>query len=103
MYELQGDINVVLTLTFNRKTTEITIEKWELNNDRICRTQTTTISKSHNGNITVRNERLVIEFEKLSLRSPETLKETDIYIDCDKLQNLADAIWSASKPLGMGH
>lgn len=100
LYESQGDVNVVLTLIFNRQTIEITIEKRELQNGRIRRTQITTISKSHSGSITVRNEPLVIEFDKLFLRSPETPKETNIYIECDKLEKLADAIWSAQDPWG---
>lgn len=95
LYESQGDVNVVLGLTFNRQTAKITIEKWELEDCRICRTQIITISKSQNGGATVENDPLVIEFDKLFLRDPETPRETDICIDCDELHNLADTIWSS--------
>lgn len=67
----------------------------KLKDDRIHRTQTVIISKSQNGNITVDNDPLVIEFEKLFLRKSETPKETNIHVDGDKLHKLADAIWCA--------
>lgn len=95
LYESQGDVKIVLALTVSRKAPEITIEKWELNNENIQRAQTVNISKSQKGDITVRNEPLVIEFEKLFLRDPEIPKETDIHIDSSKLEKLAGAIWCA--------
>lgn len=96
LYESQGVVKIVLALTVKRKSPEVTIEKWELQNNRIHCSQTVGVSKSRaDGTITVHNDPLVIEFEKLFLRDSEIPKETDVYIDSGKLENLADAVWCA--------
>lgn len=96
LYESQGDVKIVLALTVNRGAPEVTIEKWELQDNRIHRSQKVSISKSQaDDTITVRGDPLVIEFEKLFLRDSQIPRETDILIDSDALEKLADSIWCA--------
>ncbi|RMJ23264.1 hypothetical protein PHISP_05872 [Aspergillus sp. HF37] len=91
--EAKGDVNIVFTLAINRQKPEVTIEKWELENNRPHRTQCINVSKGTNDHITVRNDPLVIEFEKLFLREPSVPKEKDIIIDRNELEDLATSIW----------
>lgn len=94
LYESQGDVKIVLALAVNRESPGVIIEKWELKANRIHCSQTVSISKSQaDGTVNVWNDPLVIEFEKLFLRDSEIPKETDIYIDSGKLENLGDTIW----------
>jgi hypothetical protein len=91
--ESKGDVKVVFTLAVNRRTPEVTIEKWELENDRPHRTQRVSVSKATSGQVTVRNDPLVIEFGKLFLREASMPKEKDIVIDKDELQDIATSVW----------
>lgn len=88
-----GAVKVVLTLAINRKGPQITLEKWELRNDRQHRTGRVDISMGNNKRIRVEGGPLVIEFEKLFLRPAEDAREGDITIDTDMLEELATEIW----------
>lgn len=88
--ESNGDVNMVTTLTIHQQKPEITIDTWELQNDRPQRTQHLTISKHKNQQrITVSGGSLIIPFESLFLRPPSISRETDIDIDAKKLEYLA--------------
>lgn len=91
--QTHGDVKVVLTLAINRKGPQITLEKWELRNDRQHRTGRVDISMGTNKQIRVDGGPLVIEFEKLFLRPAEDAREGDITIDTDMLEELATEIW----------
>ncbi|KAJ6084945.1 hypothetical protein N7499_004574 [Penicillium canescens] len=88
-----GAVKVVLTLAINRKGPQITLEKWELRNDRQHRTGRVDISMGNNKRIRVEGGPLVIEFEKLFLRPAEDAREGDITFDTDMLEELATGIW----------
>lgn len=51
LYESQGDVKIVLALAVNRESPEVTIEKWELRDNRIHCSQNVNISKSQAGSI----------------------------------------------------
>lgn len=91
--ESQGDTKIVLTLRVNRTVPAITIEKWELQNDRVHRSQHVAISKGGNDQVIVRGDSLVIEFHKLFCRPPTVPQETDIRLDQQSLQAVAVSIW----------
>ncbi|RMJ24623.1 hypothetical protein PHISP_04504 [Aspergillus sp. HF37] len=97
LHQSQGDVKVVVTLLINRQTPEITIETWELQNDRPHRMQQLIVSKAKNQQITVRNDPLAIQFASLFLRPASIPKETDIKVDAEKLQLLATNIWDEQK------
>lgn len=91
--QTNGNVKVVLTLTINRKRPQITMEKWELRNDRQHRTGRVDISMGTNKQVRVDGGPLVIEFEKLFLRPAEDAREGDITFDTNMLEELATGIW----------
>lgn len=91
--QTHGAVKVVLTLAINRKGPQITLEKWELRDDRQHRTGRVDISMGTNKRIRVDGGPLVIEFEKLFLRHAEYAREGDITFDTDMLEELATGIW----------
>lgn len=92
LHQSHGGVKVVLTLAVDRNGPKITLEKWELRDDRPHRTGRVDISMGTN-KTRVHGGPLVIEFEKLFLRPSENPKETDIMINTTMLEELADAIW----------
>lgn len=88
-----GGVKVVLTLAISRKGPTITLEKWELRNDRQHRTGRVDISMGANKRIRVDGGPLVIKFEKFFLRPAEDAREGDITINTDMLEELATEIW----------
>jgi hypothetical protein len=88
-----SSVKVVLTLAIDRKEPRITLEKWELWNDRQHRAGRVNISIDTNKRIRVDGGPLVIEFEKLFLRPAEDAREGDIKIGTGMLEELATEIW----------
>lgn len=95
LHESQGEVNVVLTLTLNRRTPDMVIEKWERQNgsDRHHRTQRVAVSRTSDRNIAVDGEPLVIEFSQLFRRPTVSDAETDIRIGREALESMAASIW----------
>lgn len=93
--ESAGETQIALTLRVNRTAPVITIEKWKLKNDRIHRSHRITISKRGNGQISVQDGPLIIEFHKLFCRAPSTPRETDVILGQASLESIASTIWSA--------
>ncbi|CAL5867247.1 uncharacterized protein PFLUO_LOCUS1462 [Penicillium psychrofluorescens] len=91
----EGKVNIVLKIRVDRKRPMITIEKWEMAEDRINRTQVVEISKRKKGDeeITVSGAPLLIEFDKLFRRAPEPPMESDIRIGQEGLSELASSVW----------
>lgn len=88
-----GSVKVFLTLAIKYKGPQITLEKWELRNDRQHQTRRVDISVGTNKQIRVDGGPLVIEFEKLFLRPAEDAREDDITINTDIFEELATEIW----------
>ncbi|KAL4746060.1 hypothetical protein BDW72DRAFT_207682 [Aspergillus terricola var. indicus] len=89
-----GDVKMVFTIQIDQNAPNITIEKWESNNDgRKHLEQRIKISKRDN-NITVSESPLLISFQKLFLRSPSIPRERDVEIDEEKLIWLAERVWA---------
>jgi hypothetical protein len=86
------DVNIALTLDIDQREPRITIEKWELVQDKIHRTQRVVIH-SNNQRPVVTGGPLTIDFMKLFLRAPTTPKEMDIVIEVHQLEFLAEEIW----------
>lgn len=91
----EGKVNIVLTIRVDRKRPMITIEKWEMAEDRMNRTQVVEISKRKKGDeeTAVSGGPLLIEFDKLFRRAPEVPRESDIRIGEEGLSELASSVW----------
>lgn len=95
--ESKGDLKLVLTINIDNKMPKIQFETWVLNdNGRICRDQVVTVYKEGDG-ICVQGQPLVVEFEKLFLRSPGGLKETNMSFDGEMLEHIATCVWRCQK------
>ncbi|RMJ28112.1 hypothetical protein PHISP_01052 [Aspergillus sp. HF37] len=92
-----GAVQVVLTLRVDRRIPEVTLEKWERNEDhdnrRPHREQSITIRKRATEVIEFRGDPLVIAFEKLFLRQPSAPREEDVRLGEEELRYLANSIW----------
>lgn len=88
-------VNMVLTIRVDRKRPFITIEKWEMDEDRMKRTQVVEVSKRKKGDeeTIVSGAPLLVEFDKLFRRAPEPPRESDIRIGQDGLSELASSVW----------
>ncbi|KAL2821301.1 hypothetical protein BDW59DRAFT_150351 [Aspergillus cavernicola] len=95
LHASDGEVKVVLTLAINPHSPSITIENWGMNNQRHLGQlrQTIQISKTGN-NLTITGAPLIIEFERLFLRTPVEPRERNILIDKGELEYLAQQIWS---------
>ncbi|KAJ5818815.1 hypothetical protein N7474_004406 [Penicillium riverlandense] len=91
----EGKVNIVLTIRVDRKRPFIAIEKWEMAEDRMNRTQVVELSKRKKGDekTTVSGAPLLIEFDKLFRRAPEPPRESDIRMGQDGLSELASSVW----------
>ncbi|KAJ5806804.1 hypothetical protein N7474_010396 [Penicillium riverlandense] len=96
-----GAVQVALTMKINRRIPEITIEKWARNDEqrigRPHREQRITIRKDGKKRIEIRGGDLVIDFEKLFLRTPSIPREMDIRLGVEELQYIAFSIWQVQK------
>jgi hypothetical protein len=87
-----GKAEICLTLRIGRLMPEIRIEKWEIQNDRIHRSQAIWITK-RGSQTHVSGYPLVIAFESLFLRPSSCPRERDLAISQEQLKDLAEAIW----------
>lgn len=95
-----GDVKITLTMSVNRRNPQITINKWELENNRPGITQTVTLSKDKLGDdqeIKASGTPLLIEFNKLFLRDRVSPNEQDIQIEEDDLRCLARIVWMSQE------
>lgn len=97
-----GDVKIVLTMSINRKSRNITIMKWEweAGKSKCSVTQTIKIWQENAGDAnTTRTSGapLSIEFNKLFLREPVSPTENDTLIDDNDLCDLASSIWRVQK------
>lgn len=89
-----SDVKVVITLQIDQHSPNITIKRWETQDNTPTGHLYQTIEISRNGSqITTKGSPLVIEFEKLFLRSPTEPRERNIHIDDEDLQFLAESVW----------
>jgi hypothetical protein len=87
-----GKANVCLTLRICQSRPGIRIEKWEMHNDRIHRSQLIWITKRKN-HTNVSHHPLIIPFESLFLRPPSCPWEKDLEISQQQLKEVAETIW----------
>lgn len=97
LWQGQGKVNIVFTLTVDRQNPRIWIEKWESAGDREHRIQQVTVYRGANNLIYTTGDPLTIEFPKLFLRNTSCPKEAYIQFPQDVLENLAIPIWLAQK------
>lgn len=93
LYESQGDVQMVITIKIGRSSPSISLESWELVDGRAKRQQSVTVSKGGSDTIHVRGDPLVINFDKLFLRSPSCPREVDICFDRSILEEFATDVW----------
>jgi hypothetical protein len=93
----RDEVKLAIILAINQQRPEIAIESWERKSSRPHCTQHITISMSANKQVTVHDEPLVIEFQKLFLRPSESSRETDIRINADMLKKLAVKVWELQR------
>lgn len=91
----RGKVKVVITLTIDRKSPQISIEKWVLKDGREHCQEQVNISRNSKGQVHVTGAPLTIEFESLFLRAIEGPKKQDIQFPEAVLAKLADTIWTA--------
>ena len=91
----RGKVKIVLTLTVDRESPRIIIEKWVLKNNREHRQEQVTISRNKEGQVHVAGAPLTIEFESLFLRNADVSRERDIEFPEATFAELADNIWTA--------
>lgn len=90
-------MRIVFTLEVDRKMSTVTINKWEFCNEQPCRTQHVEVKKGEASSVRVSGGPLIIEFDKLFLRQPNSPKETDIQLDAETLRSLAISIWETQE------
>lgn len=89
-----GDVKVVITLQIDQHSPNITIERWGTQDNTPAGHLYQTVEISSKGSkTTTKGSPLVIEFEKLFLRSPAEPRERNIHIDDGDLQFLAESVW----------
>lgn len=91
----EGEVKTILTMRVSRNEPSIIVERWESNdNGRSNCQQQVIISRRGNQNIITTGAPLVLYFERLFLRAPTVPRGRDIEIDTEKLEYLAESVWS---------
>jgi hypothetical protein len=90
--ESEGDVNISLAISVDRRIPEIVLEKWKVSNGKPAMAHKVTVWR-RNEDILFDNESLVIEFEDLFLREADNLREINIEFDQGNLRRLAENIW----------
>lgn len=93
LHPAKGNVNITVTVKVDRKRPRLMIDRWERIDGVVQSTQQIEISKV-NGQMELTNDSLTIPFESLFLRQP-TGNESDIALDRETLQKLADRTWSS--------
>lgn len=89
-----GNADICLTLRINKSRPEIRIEKWELQDNRIHRSQVIWMIRNQaKAEVTVTGHPLIIPFDALFHRQPVGPKERDLEISEQELRALAGSIW----------
>jgi hypothetical protein len=84
---------MVITIKIGRRSPSISLESWGLVNGKAKRMQSVTVSKGPRDTIDVHGDPLVIDFDKLFLRSPCYPREVDICFDRSILEEIAMNVW----------
>lgn len=102
--QANGAVQVALTLNINRRTPELTLERWERNddggNEPPHRKQSITMRKCAKNHIEISGGPLVVDFEKLFLRKPDIPKERPIRLEAEDLRYIAISIWKVQNFYG---
>lgn len=91
LHPAKGNVNTAFTIKVDRKCPRVMIDRWERIDGVVQNTEQTEISMV-NGQIHLTNDSLTIPFEFLFLRPP-TGNETDITLDRQTLEELAERTW----------
>lgn len=90
----EGEVKTVLTLRIAQDEPRIIIERWEsTGNGRGCCQQQVVIARTRGNRVTITGAPLVLEFERLFLRTPTNPREQNIEVDNEKLEFLATSVW----------
>ncbi|OQE93611.1 hypothetical protein PENNAL_c0005G05110 [Penicillium nalgiovense] len=91
---LRGNANLVITIKASRKLAYIKIDTWQRVNDRSHCTGSLSITKTTQGRVKVTGP-LRIPFDALFDRAPTIPAERAISLSVQRLQSLAEVIWTA--------
>lgn len=90
-------VQLLFMIKINRRAPEVTIEKWGQRSNHSStgphRLQFTIIRKNAKGDIIIRGDPVIIDFEKLFLRQPDAPREKDVQLGAEFLRELAISIW----------
>ncbi|CRL18364.1 unnamed protein product [Penicillium camemberti] len=92
---VRGNANVAITIKVNRQRPMISIDKlvWDHVNGRSLRSQHIEVSRKELDEVKLSGGPLIIPFDLLFLRDPEMPRETDLIIDEEWLQMIAEKGW----------
>ena len=92
---LQGNANVVIAIKLNRQRAMVTIDLWQRDtvNGKAINSQHIEVSESEYDEVKLSGGPLVIPFRLLFLRDPQVPQETDVIIDNEWLQKIAELGW----------
>ncbi|KAJ5479600.1 hypothetical protein N7530_005109 [Penicillium desertorum] len=91
----RGNANVAIAIKVNRKRPMISIDKWvwDHTNGTSLKTQHIEVSESETGEVKLSGGPLIIPFDLFFLRNPQIPRETDVVIDKEWLQKIAEWGW----------
>ncbi|KAJ5173565.1 uncharacterized protein N7500_001496 [Penicillium coprophilum] len=91
----RGNVNVVIAAIVNRRRPMVSIDKWiwDAVNGKSLNCQHIDVSKSDTDEVKLSGGPLIIPFHLLFFRQPEIPRETDIIIDREWLQKIAEWEW----------
>jgi hypothetical protein len=94
----EGEVRTVLTLRIDQHEPRIVIERWEsTDNGHGRRQQQVVITRTRRNKVTITGAPLVLEFERIFLRTPAIPREQNIEIDNEKLEFLATRVWDKQR------
>ena len=91
----RGNANVAIAIKVNRQRPMISIDKWiwDAVNGKSLNCQHIEVAESDTDEVKVSGGPLIIPFHLLFLRQPQAPRETDVVIDQEWLQNIAEWGW----------
>jgi hypothetical protein len=92
---VRGNANVVIAIKLSRQRAMIAIDLWiwDTVNGKSINSQHIEVSENENDEVKLSGGPLVIPFRLLFLRDPQTSQETDVIIDNEWLQKIAEWGW----------
>ncbi|KAJ5788603.1 hypothetical protein N7457_003593 [Penicillium paradoxum] len=92
---VRGNANVVIAIKLSRWRAMVTIDlwKWDTVNGKSINSQHMEVSENEYDEVKLSGGPLVIPFRLLFLRDPQTPQETDVIIDKEWLQKVAECGW----------